>query len=211
MTDIKNIYDIPVEFDSESSGTSFIDVGIHENVELKKITFNTTDKGNLYLAFTFADEDGRELSHTEWEPKDEDLIKFQSKTQNQIKRVHHIMTKFITKEEAHLKVSSFKEFAEAVINKLGSKFIGIKLRLKVIYSWNDYTSLPKYTPFVELMSISKEDSKLKISSIDKMVKDNKDRETTTYSNPFETVEGLQQGDITVASLVDSNTDDTMPF
>jgi len=181
-------YNITADFDSESSGTNFMDVGIHENVELTRIVYSTTENGNQFLAFYFKDENGAELSHTEWEPKDKDmdLVKLQSKTQNQMKRVHHIMTKYISKDEAKLKVNSFKEFAESVISKLANNFEGVKVRIKVIYSWNDFTSLPKYTPFIENMSISKEDSKLKISSIDKMSKDKKDRDVSTVVDVFAT-------------------------
>lgn len=209
MTNLKNIYDIPVEFDSENSGKTFIDVGIHENIELKSVTYKVSDKGNQFLAFLFANPEGIELSFTEYEPKDEDLVKFQSKTQNQIKRVHHLMTKFITKEEAELKANSFKEFAEAVIAKLSNKFVGVKLRIKVIYGWNDYTTLPKYTPFIELMSIPKEQSKLKISSIDKMTKDSKDKESSTTVDPFGSTEDLQGNDTAILPVSDNT--DKLPF
>ena len=202
-------YNITADFESDNSGTNFMDVGIHENVELTRIVYNTTDKGNQFLAFYFKNETGAELSHTEWEPGDQDLEKLQSKTQNQMKRVHHIMTKFMTKEEAKIKVSSFKEFAEAVISKMANKYVGKKVRVKVIYSWNDFTSLPKYTPFIETMDIAKEDSKLKISSIDKMVKDKKDKETSTVVNIFDQVEDNTQGNPELASAEGKTND--LPF
>ena len=150
MADIIN-YNITKDFESESTGTNFMDVGIHENVELTRIVYDVTEKGNKFVAFYFKNEAGEELSHTEWEPKDEDHEKRQNKTLNQAKRIHHIVTKFIPKEEFEINAETFEQFAKGVIAKLGNKYVGKKVRIKVIYSWNNYTSLPKYTPSKSLI------------------------------------------------------------
>ena len=210
MADIVN-YNITKDFESESTGTNFMDVGIHENVELKRVVYDVTEKGNKFLAFYFQNETGEELSHTEWEPKDEDPEKHQSKTLNQAKRVHHIVTKFISKEDFVITANTFEQFAKEVMTKLGNKFVGKKVRIKVIYSWNNYTSLPKYTPFIESMEILKEKSKLKISSTDKMVKDKSDKESLTVVNPFVEVSTEETGAIPVNPVSQTSNIDDLPF
>lgn len=169
---------------SEVSGINFMDVGIHENCELKRIEYRVSDKGSEFMAFYFEDEKGKTLAHTEYKPNDDDPDTLNNKITNQIKRVKHIATKFITNEQFDCAFDTFKEFAEKTIKALGTSFVGKKVRLKVIYSWNNYTSLPKYVPFIESMDVLKEKSVLEISSIDKMTKDKRD-EFPKVDNPLE--------------------------
>ena len=53
---------------SEKRAVNYVDVGIHENMELTEIKVSTSPKGNNFLAFTFTDPDGRVLTKTEWQP-----------------------------------------------------------------------------------------------------------------------------------------------
>jgi hypothetical protein len=177
-------YNITKDIPGESTGPRFIDVGIHENVEITEIRYDKTDKGNEFLAFTFLTEDGQTLSHTEWKPVDDDPEKFEQKQRNQAKRVKHIAKRFIDEEQFVFVANDFKEFATKTISLIGDKFKGVKLRIKVVYSWNNYTTLPNYLPFIENMTVPKADSLLKITSIDKLTRDAADRDTTG-KNPFE--------------------------
>ncbi|MFW6225672.1 MAG: hypothetical protein ACOC3V_01775 [bacterium] len=177
------MYNVNKNIDSETNATNFIDVGIHENVELDRVEYDVSPKGNKFLAFYFK-KDGKELSHTEWEPVDNDNKKLNDKINNQMKRVKHIATKFISEEEFEFNASDFEDFSNKVIEKLKGKYEGKKVRIKVVYNYNNYTSFPNYVPFIESMDIPKENSKLEISSIDKMTKDRPDTETTITDNPF---------------------------
>jgi len=177
------MYKVDTTIDSEARGLNFLDIGIHENGELTGVEYKVSNEGNEYMVFTFSKDD-KVLTHTEWKPRDEDSEKLENKTKNQIKRVKHIITKFIPEEKYVLNVENFKQFCEETIRLLGEAYKGKKVRLKVVYSYNNYTSLPNYVPFIETMDIPFDKSKLEISSIDKMTKDRPDTEISTR-NPIE--------------------------
>lgn len=185
---------------AKGEGMKFIDVGIHENLELKRIDkqgnelppveYNVSENGNEFLAFYFTDQDGNQLIKTEWKPSDTDQVKLDKKIVNQMKRVQAIITCFISLQEYVMQVDSFQEFAKRTIELLSNKYKGKKVRVKAVYAYNNFVSLPNYTfqdnPFIESMDISKAESKMKITSMDKMVRDDKPDTTTSEKNPFET-------------------------
>ena len=176
-----NTKDIP----ADSPTTNFMDVGIHENVELTNIRFDKSpNQGNKFLVFTFKNDRGQELSHTEWEPRDDDETKKHQKGANQIKRIKHIAKRYMSEEEFDTIINDFDHLTEHTLKVFGDKYKGVKVRVKVIYSNSNYTSLPPYTPFIENMNVPKEESKLEILSIDKMVRDRADRETPV-ANPLD--------------------------
>ena len=179
------MYNVNKNIDSEGRSANFIDVGIHEDAELKGVEYKVSpDAGNEFMVFHF-EKEGKTLSHTEWKPKDVDPEKLENKTNNQIKRVKHIVTKFISEELYTFEVKDFKSFCLETIRLLGTSYIGKKVRIKVVYSFNNYTSLPNYVPFIEKMEVPKEKSKLEILSIDKMTKERADVEPQVQTNPFE--------------------------
>jgi hypothetical protein len=170
--------------------------GIHDNCELKHkdadtypIVYGESAKGKKFAAFHFINDKNETLIHTEWEPFDIDGEKLANKTNNQIKRFKHIITKYVPKENFEgFTVQNFEEFVKKSIAILGKKHVGVKVRLKVTLNNANYTSLPNYTPFVELMSVPKAESVLNINTaMDKMVKDRPDVEVTSSPNPFATV------------------------
>lgn len=178
------MYKVDKNVKSEARATNFLDVGIHEDVELVGVEYKVSPEGNNeFIVFHF-EKDGRKLSHTEWKPRDVDPEKLENKQANQIKRVKHIVTKFISEDVFVFEAANFKGFCESTINLLGTNYVGKKVRLKVVYSFNNYTSLPNYVPFIEKMEVPKEESKLEILSIDKMAKTQADVEKP-QTNPFE--------------------------
>jgi hypothetical protein len=179
------MYNVNKEINSEGSKLNYLDVGIHENVELTNVEYKQSEEGNEFMVFTF-DKEGKNVTQTEWKPKDDDPKKLSDKTVNQIKRVKHIVTKFIPEEQYEFNASSFKEFCEKTISLLGTKHKGKKVRIKVVYNYNNYTTLPNYVPFIEKMEVPKEESKIEILSIDKMTKDKADSEPLAQTNPFDT-------------------------
>ena len=177
-----NTKDIP----ADGPTTNFMDVGIHENVEMTNIRFDKSpNEGNKFLVFTFKNEKGQELSHTEWEPKDADDARLNQKITNQIKRFKHIAKRYMTEDEFDTVINNFDELAQHIFKVFANRYQGVKVRVKVTYSNNNYTSLPNYVPFIERMDVPKEESKLDILSIDKMVRDRADKEEPT-TNPLET-------------------------
>lgn len=186
-----NTKDIP----ADSPTTKFMDVGIHDNVELVDIRFDKSPKaGNKFLVFTFKNEKGQELSHTEWEPRDNDETRKHQKGENQIKRIKHMAKRYMPVEEFDTVINDFDHLAQHVLKVFEDKYKGVKVRIKVIYSNSNYTSLPPYTPFIEKMSVPKEESELTILSIDKMVRDRADRETPV-ANPLDELTSTKTEDL----------------
>ena len=200
------MYNVNQDIDSETGATNFLDVGIHENVELINTEYKTSPEGNEFMVFKF-EKNGKFVSHTEWKPRDEDPERLESKTKNQIKRVKHIVTKFIPEDTYVFNVTDFKSFCENTIKLLSELYKGKKCRLKVIYSFNNYTGLPNYVPFIESMDISKSDSKLEILSIDKMKKDNIADVDYSEKNPFAKTEKTPETD----SPSEMNPNSGLPF
>lgn len=195
-------YIVNKSINSEARQTNFIDVGIHENVELKSIEYKISPNGNPFLVLTF-EKDGKLLTHTEYEPKDKDGNILENKKLNQIKRLKHIFTKFVSEEEFTIEEETFEGFCKNIIRILNGKFEGKKVRIKVIYSDKNYTSLPKYVPFIEKMDVEK--SGLEILSIDKMSKDSPDKINTT-TNPYTDLASIKED-----SEDNSDSENDLPF
>lgn len=176
-------YIINKSVNSEGRQRNFIDVGIHDNVELISVEYKISPNNNPFLVFTFK-KDGKILTHTEYEPKDKDGNILESKQNNQMIRLKHIATKFIPEDQFIIEVmdNNFEKFCKQYLSLLGNKYVGIKVRIKVVYSDKNYTSLPRYVPFIERMDVEK--STLEILSIDKMVKDKPDQIDST-PNPWQ--------------------------
>jgi hypothetical protein len=167
--------------------------GIHDNCELKHkdgetypIVYGESPKGKKFAAFHFINDKNETLIHTEWEPFDENEEKLANKTNNQIKRFKHIITKYVPKEKFEgFTANGFEDFVNKTIKILGKTYVGVKVRLKVTLNNANFTSLPNYIPFIELMSVPKADSFLSINTaMDKMMKDRPDVEISTSTNPF---------------------------
>ena len=179
------MYNVTVDLPSEVTEAGFMDVGIHENVELVRVEYGKAT--NEFLAFYFIGADGSKLSHTEWKPTLRTMDtpeKLAEKELNQMSRIKQIVTCFITKEQFVFQANDFEEFANKVIKLLDNKFVGVKLRIKVVYS-GKYTSLPNYWKFkfIERMDeVPADKSKIKMMSID--IKERKPDPVSTNTNPF---------------------------
>lgn len=211
-----NIYKMTEDVLVEVKGQSWMDVGIHENVELVDIVSDTSSNGNHFLAFYFENEKGERASKTEWEVKakvpyeqmdSDERDAYISKINNQMARVSLIARQFVDKSELIFEAPSFKLFADTIKAKLDGKTAGIKLRIKIVFDYNDWATLPSYVkyPWIEKMSeFPKEKSKIKIlDNIDKMHKsqDTPDK-LEVESNPFE---NTGSGTITTDSTAVTNT------
>jgi len=101
---------------------------------------------------------------------------------SQMKRVKHIMTKFLSEDKVTINAQDFDGFCNQVIALLGNSYVGKKLRIKTVYSYNNYVSVPKYVPFMEVMDqIASDKSRLNITSFDKMEKDEADNPASLTS------------------------------
>jgi hypothetical protein len=180
------------------SNPLYMEAGIHENVELIDIKFNTSEKGNEFLAFTFTNPNGETLVHTEWKPDTDDKIL------NQIKRIKQIALSFIPEDRYNINAADFKSFSEQTIALLSNACKGIKVRIKAVYK-GKYVTLPSYSryTFIERMSVEK--SSIKILGMDSMTPPQPTQGYTGNSNPFST--GATSGMTNQDLLVNTNVAD----
>jgi hypothetical protein len=180
------MYQINQTVKSEGSSTSVFPLGITDNAEMTNVSVDTASNGNAFLKFEFTSSEGSKLNHFEW-PIDTQNEGWEKKLQSQMKRVKHILTKFMEEDKIIINADSFENFAKGIITLLGNTYVGKKLRVKTVYSYNNYVSIPKYVPFVETMDT--DPTRLNITSFDKMEKDEADNPATLSSTSTETKSG----------------------
>ena len=178
-----SMYNLNETVKSEGTSAKVFPLGISENAEMTTVGVDTASNGNSFLKFEFKGEDGSSISHFEW-PIDSNAEGWEKRLESQMKRVKHIMTKFLPEDKVLITANDFEGFAKQVITLLGNTYVGTKLRMKTVYSYNNYVSIPKYVPFMELMTT--ESTRLKVTNFDKMEKDEADNpsalNTTTSGN-----------------------------
>jgi hypothetical protein len=184
------MYDLTINIETEQSGQKFVPTGIQENLRLGKpdgsypITYEKSKNGSEFIALHFLNDENQTLIHTEFEPSDEDETKLAKKQSNLVKRLLHIGKKLV--DEASLKkikATSFEELARSYISVIGNNYANKLFRGKVVYNNKNFTTFPNYVPFIESMSVPLEQSNLKMSPDDKVVKSRADV-IITKSNPF---------------------------
>lgn len=155
----------------ESTGTAVIPPGVHSNVKLVDVSYGTMsdESENYCLMFKFKDDQGRELTHSEW-PIDMEVVRqqavqdgkdpnkeFSRRIQAQGVRVKHIVTKVIPRDRAVVsKVPTFEAYAKAVVNLIKGALPSGPLHAKVLLNNKGYSTFPGYTPFLQKMEEGKE-------------------------------------------------------
>lgn len=151
---------------------SFIDVGIHENIEVEGVRYAVSENGNKFIAISYVDENGNKLTKTEWEPKGQDVDAVAKKVASQMERFTQFLYTFIP-DTTKFTATSFEDFANKFMLALGDRYKGVKIRLKVVYDRKNWTSTPDYGKYrwIEPMTISKDASKIRELTIDKFKKE----------------------------------------
>jgi hypothetical protein len=184
------MYDLTINIETEQSGLSFVPTGIQENLRLAKpdgtypITYEKSKGNSEFIAFNFLNEEGQTFVHTEWLPKSDDPSILSKKEANLVKRLLHIGRKLVDANAfKQIKTESFELLAKSYINIIGNNYKGKLFRGKIVYNNKNFTTFPNYVPFLELMSVPKEESNLKMSNDDKVVKTKADV-IQSRPNPF---------------------------
>ena len=142
--------------------SSYMPVGINENVTLKEVNVNKTQNGRDFLEIIFENENGQTATMTEWKNEknmwiktDEDL---QRRDDAQFGRILQV---FDAVKGGHpdFEGSSFVEMINWVKTNLADGE-NSKVRLKVVYDKNGYTQVSKNGIFVEAMSVAESQIKL---------------------------------------------------
>lgn len=192
-TDLAN----QVTLTNNSNNTKYLEAGIHDNVKFTSVKTAVSPTGKNFIEFRF-EKDGKELVHTEWEPKEraEDTEEQnQNKATNQVTRINRILRCFYPKEVLNFTGSSYKEFTNWVVAMLNAANKDTLLKVKVVYNKDGYTTLPSYVKFaaIEPMNIpmgfyeeGKNESMIReIIGIDLFVKPVVSDKETIEVNPLE--------------------------
>ena len=149
---------------NQEFNSSYMPVGINENIILKEVNVKKTENGRDFLEFVFENENGQTATMTEWKNEknmwiktDEDL---QRRDNQQFGRILQILDA-VKGGHNDFEGNSFLE----MINWAAIQFANgddNKVRLKVTYDKNGYTQVSKNGIFVESMNVAKEESQIKL-------------------------------------------------
>ena len=148
--------------------SSYMPVGINENVTLKEVNVNKTQNGRDFLEIIFENAQGQTATMTEWKNEknmwiktDEDL---QRRDDAQFGRILQVIDAV---KDGHddFEGSSFVEMINWVKSQLNANLptggtLNHPVRLKVVYDKNGYTKVSNLGVFVEPMSITESQIKL---------------------------------------------------
>ena len=147
--------------------SSYMPVGINENVTLKEVNVNKTQNGRDFLEIIFENEQGQTATMTEWKNEknmwiktDEDL---QKRDDQQFGRILQVIKSACDIADPEFEGSSFVEMINWVKEQLKPALNnneGNHMRLKVVYDKNGYTKVSSLGVFVEPMSVAESQIKL---------------------------------------------------
>lgn len=143
--------------------SSYMPVGINENVTLKEVNVSKTPNGRDFLEIIFENEQGQTATMTEWKNEknmwiktDEDL---QNRDNQQFGRILQVIDA-CNGTHGEFEGSSFVEMINWVKQQLEVIQQATPLRLKVVYDKKGYTKVSSLGIFVEPMSVEQSQIKL---------------------------------------------------
>jgi len=144
--------------------SSYMPVGINENVTLKEVNVRKTDNGRDFLEIIFENADGQTATMTEWKNEknmwiktDEDL---QNRDNQQFGRILQVIDA-VRGNHDDFEGSSFVEMINWVRDELRPVDKSANpIRLKVVYDKKGYTKVSSLGIFVEPMSVEQSQIKL---------------------------------------------------
>ena len=149
---------------NEEFNSSYMPVGINENVTLKEVNVNKSPNGRDFLEIVFENNLGQTATMTEWKNEknmwiatDDDL---QRRDDAQFGRILQIIDA-VNGEHPDFEGNSFAEMINWVKSILTAPN-NRQLRLKVIYDKKGFTQVSKNGVFVEPTSVAKEQSQIKL-------------------------------------------------
>jgi len=147
---------------NEEFTSSYMPVGINENVTLKEVNVNKTPQGRDFLEIIFENEDGQTATMTEWKNEknmwittDEDL---QRRDNQQFGRILQVIDA-VKGGHNDFEGYSFIEMINWVKSCLNDGNNN-SLRLKVVYDKKGFTKVSSLGTFVEPMSVTESQIKL---------------------------------------------------
>ena len=152
---------------NQEFNSSYMPVGINENVTLKEVNVNKTENGRDFLEIIFENENGQTATMTEWKNEknmwiktDEDL---QKRDDQQFGRILQVIDA-ANGNHTDFEGSSFVEMINWVKAQLepatNPANMRQGMRLKVVYDKKGYTKVSSLGTFVEPMGV--EESQIKL-------------------------------------------------
>lgn len=146
--------------------SSYMPVGINENITLKEVNVNKSPQGLDFLEIIFQNNEGQTVTMTEWKntknmwiKTDEDL---QRRDNQQFGRILQVIYCYYPEKQVNFEGSSFVEMINWVKQTLDAvtEKKAYPLRLKVIYDKKGYTTVSKNGIFIESMDVAESQIKL---------------------------------------------------
>ena len=198
--------------------SKYMNAGINEGVSIDKVEVKVSPNGNKMFDITFINEQGQTAVHTEWEPKMAPWMKDKSDLERnqarQFKKMLQILMCYYTDEQINFEGEDFMSFANYIATMLNAADKTKKLRLKLVYNKDGYTTIPTTVDdtFIEPMSVT--ESKIQITAKDIVVRPVIADKEVTVNNPFTTPTMTAAPTFTepaVATAAFSNNTNDLPF
>ena len=198
--------------------SKYMNAGINEGVSIDKVEVKVSPNGNKMFDITFINEQGQTAVHTEWEPKMAPWMKDKSDLERnqarQFKKMLQILMCYYTDEQINFEGEDFMSFANYIATMLNAADKTKKLRLKLVYNKDGYTTIPTAVDdtFIEPMDVA--ESKIQITAKDVIVRPVIADKEVTVNNPFTTptmTAAPTFTEPTVATAAFNNNTDDLPF
>lgn len=198
--------------------SKYMNAGINEGVSIDKVEVKVSPNGNKMFDITFINEQGQTAVHTEWEPKMAPWMKDKSDLERnqarQFKKMLQILMCYYTDEQINFEGEDFMSFANYIATMLNAADKTKKLRLKLVYNKDGYTTIPTAVDdtFIEPMDVT--ESKIQITAKDIVVRPVIADKEVTVNNPFVTstmTAAPTFTEPTVATAAFNNSTNDLPF
>lgn len=198
--------------------SKYMNAGINEGVSIDKVEVKVSPNGNKMFDITFINEQGQTAVHTEWEPKMAPWMKDKSDLERnqarQFKKMLQILMCYYTDEQINFEGEDFMSFANYIATMLNAADKTKKLRLKLVYNKDGYTTIPTAVDdtFIEPMNVT--ESKIQITTKDVVVRPVIADKEITVNNPFTTstmTAAPAFTEPTVATAAFNNNTNDLPF
>ena len=198
--------------------SKYMNAGINEGVSIDKVEVKVSPNGNKMFDITFINEQGQTAVHTEWEPKMAPWMKDKSDLERnqarQFKKMLQILLCFYKDEQINFEGEDFMSFANYIATMLNAADKTKKLRLKLVYNKDGYTTIPTAVDdtFIEPMDVT--ESKIQITAKDIVVRPVIADKEITVNNPFTTPTMTAAPAFTepsVATATFNNSTNDLPF
>lgn len=190
----------------------YIPVGINEDVNLRSVRADVAPTGKPFLEIVF-EKNGATLYHTEWKPMIGNYVdteeKLQIKMDKQYSRMLQILHCYYKDEELDFNGETFEEFSKWIASMLDKADKSKKLRVKVVYNKDGFTTLPNYAKytFIEPMELPEgQTSSISILGIDMLTKPVIADKEEENANPLPNITTTS-----VNSQSNNSTGDDLPF